>query len=516
MDQHNEPTLRDGLALVRRGLVLAVAMALVAAAGTYYLVDLLPPRYEAVATLLVSAQDPNQRDFGVTLVTAPPLDSPTYVAAIRSRQLLADALLDVRGVAPTPLEVDALARAVAVRAADARTSSVISVSVQDDEPVEARVLANAVAAAAVRWDEARATRSLETIIASLEAQIASIDQEILTADADAPIDGLTRNRAELQLQLSSARALRTAAVGRLEPLERAETPRTRVAPRPLRSAAAAGLFAVLLTYGLLLLRSALDTRVRDTEDLARLTELPVLAEFPKVSTGRRGLPREAASYLRTAVTFAANDVHPKVVMVTSAGPNHGKSSTAIALAESFARQGYKTVLVDADLRQPVLGREYALDPSDHACLRDALVSGAAAVAIYPLSGSDAELSIIPSFEPATNPTELLANHLRLLLERLRQAYDVIVIDAAPVLPVADALVIAPEVDLVVFAVSMPDADRRQVRNAVGLLRRIGARVYGTVATNVRPGSEMRSAAGYGYGYGAGPLGPAASAPPPRR
>ena len=503
MDHDNEPTLRDLIALIRRGLLVAVLLAGATAGVTYYLTSNIPPSYEAVAMLLVSAQDPNQRDFGVTLVTAPPLDSATYLAAIRSRQVLADALRDARGTEPGPLDVDALAGAVTVRAEDARTSSIIRVLVRSDDPGEARDLATAVAGAAVRWDEARATRSLETIIASLDAQIASIDAEIQTADADTPIDGLTRNRAELQLQLSSARALRTAAVGRLELLERAEAPRSAVAPRPVRSAAVAGLFAAFVSYGLLLLRVVLDTRVRSSEDLARLTELPVLAEFPKTARGRRSTPREAASYLRTAVAFATNNVHPKVILVTSTGPGHGKSSVSIALAESFARQSYKTLLIDADLRKPVLGREYALHPPDHPSLRDALVGGVNAVTVCSLAGTDAEMSLVPSFEAAPNPTELLANKMWMLLERFRNEYDVIVIDSAPVLPVADTLVIAPYVTGVVFAVSMVDADRRQVRNAIGLLRRIGVHVFGTVATNVRAGGAMPSAAGYGYGYGAG-------------
>ena len=502
-DHDTEPTLRDLIALIRRGLLVALFFAVAAGAATYYLTSNVPPSYEAGATLLVSAQDPNQRDFGVTLVTAPPLDSATYLAAIRSRQMIADALFFMRGVEPNPLEVDALVAAVTVRADDARTSSIIRVVVRDDDPDQARTLANAIASAAVRWDVARATRSLATIISSLEAQISAVDTELQAADATTPIDGLTRNRAELQLQLSSARALRTAAVGRIELLERAEAPRSPVAPRPVRSAAIAAVFAVLATYGLLLLRVALDTRVRGPEDLARLTELPVLAEFPKTSGGRRSMPREAASYLRTAVSFATHDDHPKVILVTSTGANHGKSSISIALAESFARQSYKTLLIDADLRKPVLGREYALHQPDHPSLRDALIGGVNAVTVCSLAGTDAEMSLIPSFEAAPNPTELLANRMRSLLERARDEYDVVVIDSAPVLPVADALVIAPFVTGVVFAVSMADADRRQVRNAIGLLRRIGARVFGTVATNVRAGGRTPSGAGYGYGYGAG-------------
>ena len=503
MEHDNEPTLRDLIALLRRGLVTALVAAAVVALATFLVSRTLPSSFEARATLVASAQDPNQRDFGVTLVTAPTLDVATYQAAIRSRQVLAEALREVSSTTPTSRSVDDLADVLTLRADDARTSSVIRVLVRDENPARASALANAIAQAAVRWDGQRATRSLETIIASLEAQIAAIDAELAAAIDDVPVEGLSRNRAELQLQLSSARALRTAAVGRLEMLEEAEPPREPVAPRPVRNAALAGLLAVFLSYGLLLLRDALDTRVRGAEDLARITDLPVLAEFPKVSTGRRGLPLEAASYLRTSVAFATNENHPKVIQVTSAGASHGKSSVSIALAESFARQHFRTLLIDADLRKPVMGREYCLDVVQHPSLPDALADVENAIPTRVLIADDVELDLIPSYEAAPNPTELLANRFRLLLDRMRPHYDVIVIDSAPVLPVADALTIAPHTTGVVFAVSVPDADRRQVTNAVALLRRMGVRVLGTVATNLPVNARSGGAAGYGYGYGYG-------------
>ncbi len=502
MEHDNEPTLRDLFALLRRGLLFAAGAAVVVGSATFFISRTLPPSYEARATLVASAQDPNQRDFGVTLVTAPTLDVATYQAAIRSRQVLAEALREVTGVTPSSIAVDDLYAALIVRAEDARTSSLLRVLVRDDEPTVARDLANAVAAAAVNWDELRATRSLETIIESLQAQIASIDAELAAAADDTPVEGLVRNRAELQLQLSSARALRTAAVGRLELLEAAEAPRDRVAPRPTRNAALAGLLAVFLTYGLLLLRDALDTRVRGPEDLAAITELPVLAEFPKVATGRRGLPMEAASYLRTAISFATHDQHPKVILVTSTGAGHGKSSVSIALTESFARQHYQTLLIDADLRKPVIGREYGLDFLEHQSLREALGDIGQAAPTRVRIAEGVEFDVLPSFEAAPNPTELLANWMRPLLERLRPHYDVIVIDSAPVLPVADTLTIAPHASGVIFSVSVPDADRRSVLNGVALLRRVGVKVFGTVAANI-PAGQRSGAGGYGYGYGYG-------------
>jgi Mrp family chromosome partitioning ATPase len=98
------------------------------------------------------------------------------------------------------------------------------------------------------------------------------------------------------------------------------------------------------------------------------------------------------------------------------------------------------VLLGADLRKLVLGREYGLSPFDSTALREALDDTLASVApsrVY-LSGS-VVLDVLASFEAAPNPTELLAERMPVLLDRLRPSYDVIVIDSPPVLPVADAL-----------------------------------------------------------------------------
>ena len=112
------------------------------------------------------------------------------------------------------------------------------------------------------------------------------------------------------------------------------------------------------------------------------------------------------------------------------------------------------------------------------------------------------LDVLPGFGPAPDPTELLGHGIRPLLDRLSPTYDVIVVDTAPIMPVADALAIAPYTTGVVFAVSMPDADRKAVENAVALLRRLNIRTIGAVATNM-PRQRGHGKAGYGYGYGYG-------------
>ena len=508
MEHTDEPTLRDLIDLLRRGLWLAAVAALIAAAGAYLVVREVPPTYQATATLIVSAQDPNQRSFGTTLVTAPALDVATYRSAITSRPVLMDAYRELHalgGETSSSADVARFIGPVTVRAEDARASSILRVQAQANDPARARDVANAVAAAAVRWDEQRATRSLETIIASLNAQLTSIDLELEAATDEAPIEGLLRARGELQLQLSSARALRTAAVGRLELLERAEAPFGSIAPRPMRSAGTAGMFAVLAVYGVLLLRSALDTRVRSVDALARLSGgVPVLAEFPRVATGRRGISPEVASHLRTAIGFASADKHPKVILVTSAVTAHGKSTVSMALAESFARLHYRTLLIDADLRRPVLGTEYGLDEEHVVSTRKTLMDPDRFLDPATIGfGRDVQLDVIPSFEAALGPTELLSARMPALLTRVRERYDVIVIDSAPVLPVSDSLAIAPHTTGVVIAVSVPAIDRRDLVSTIELLRRVAVPILGTVATNLPRSHRQAQRYGSGYGYGHG-------------
>jgi capsular exopolysaccharide synthesis family protein len=524
VDSRDDLTLRGLVDLLRRGFWVAVTAAALVGLLAYAASTLATPRYVAQSTIVTTSQDPNQRNFGTTLVTAPTLAVATYRGAIVSRTLLTSALLTLRGREPTASEILDLQRALTVRSEDAQASAFLRITVEDDDPVEARDLANAIAEAAVRWDVERATRTLETIIESLTAQIASIDEE-LAAVAQGDATGLHVTRADLALQLSSARALRAGAVGRIELFELAEVPPRPVGPRPLRNAAIAAVLALVLAYGLVVLQDALDTRVRSVDDLAAVAHLPILAVYPRVAGGLRRLPSDSTSYLRTAISFATTDVHPKVVLITSTEAGHGKSSVAIALAEAFARQHHKTLLIDADLRAPVLGSEFGLDALKTWTLRDALKSAEARESRRNLPtsvslGSGVSLDVLPSFHfdtrkrPAQDPADLLSTSIRTVIDDLAAEYDVMVIDSPPVLPVADALTIAPHVSGVVFCVSLPDADRRSLASALTLLRQLGVRLFGIVATNV----DMRghSVAGFGYGYGPEPVGPHGAPPVGRR
>ena len=513
MEYEEEISLQDPVQLLRRGLVFALAVALGAAGLTYYLSRRMTPEYDSTATLLVSRPGSAQGTFGVSLVTAPTIDITAYQAAAKSYPVLSTAL-ETLGVHDAGVAtVGAFSKVVSVRAESAQQSSLLRVTVRDADPSWAAEAANALGNALLGWDIARAKQNLQVLIATLQSQIDAFDAEIVGAStgvgSDASqstqVEGIKALRADRANQLNAVRALSASAVGLLEVLEPAMPALRPSRPQPARNAALAFSLGLFLVYGLVMLREAMNTRFRNSEDIQRATELPVLGEFPRLPSGTTRLPSEATGYLRTNIMFATSQDLPKVIVVTSPGPAEGKSTVAMGLAQSLARNDYNTLLIDADMRKPTVSARAGLtkDQVGNSVLRAFLENpdGSGRPVTVHLDG--VSLDVLPTLEPAPDPTELLSRSFATLLMRLKGQYDAIVIDSPPTLPVADTLTIAPHATAVVLALSLPTTDRRSTAATLDLYERIGVRVLGTVITNVDHGGRAARVGKYGYGYGYG-------------
>ena len=348
---------------------------------------------------------------------------------------------------------------------------------------------NALGAALIDWDRGRAEKIISDTISQFDRTIAGIQNEISRLEA---ANGAPDNVGRLQNRLLAQQTNREnaeAAVGtarsRLEFIQSASVPVNPVAPRPLFNATVAGILGVLLAYGILLLRNLLNTKLRSVDDLATVVGLPILAEFPKSAKKTRRLPREASSYLRTNLLLSTQNVHPKVFLVTSPNHSEGKSSVALSLAESFTRANYRTLLVDADLRQPVIAREYNQDDKRYMPLRTHLENphGAYEAAHVGVNLTQT-LDILPTFRAAPSPTELLSAGFPDCLASWEKDYDVIVIDSAPLLNVADTLTIAPLCTGTVLVASLETTDPQGLEETVERLQRSGVRIFGVAATFV--------------------------------
>jgi capsular exopolysaccharide synthesis family protein len=280
-----------------------------------------------------------------------------------------------------------------------------------------------------------------------------------------------------------------------------------VSPKRLLDLVLGMLGGLLLAAGAVALREALDTTVKTGDALGELTALPVLGSIPYDRTSARqriamdgaggSVRAEAFRKLRANLQFAQIDERPRVMVVTSPVPGEGKSTTAVNLALSLTDTGMRVCLVDADLRRPAVAGTFGL--VQDAGLTTVLIGQARVEDVMQQAGG--RLAVLTSGAVPPNPTELLASErMGELLRELAGSYDVVVVDSAPLLPVADTIGLAPLVDGVLLVVRASHTGRDQIRSAADSLNRTGVRVLGTVFSMVA--AFKGKGYGYGYGYGA--------------
>lgn len=246
----------------------------------------------------------------------------------------------------------------------------------------------------------------------------------------------------------------------------------------------------------------LDQTIKSASDVERALEVPVLGLIPYEplaaagGNGRRkaSLPlvslmspdhpsSEAYRTLRTNVTFVnAEERALQAIVVTSPGPSEGKSTTAANLAITLAQQGTRVLLVDADLRRPLVHRAFSLvqEPG----LTDVLV-GAAELREAIRPNVVPKLDVLPAGALPPNPSELLGSAaMHRLLTQLRGQYSTIVFDTPPTLAVTDATVLGAAADAVILVLRAGETEEVAAQRALEQLRRVQARVAGTVLNGV--------------------------------
>ncbi|HOO57056.1 MAG TPA: polysaccharide biosynthesis tyrosine autokinase [bacterium] len=308
-------------------------------------------------------------------------------------------------------------------------------------------------------------------------------------------------------------------------------PKRPIKPNAMFNIVIGALLGLVLGGVLAALIESFDTSIGAVEDIERLLEVPVLAAVPRFGhSGKqkkllpakkltstegdynrnKALPTifdpssaaaEAYRHLRTNLQFDRIKEKKKVYMISSSGSQEGKSVTLSNLSVTLAQSGQRTLLISCNLRRPsifkifgisrkpgltdVLVGSCELEEAVHT-FADIVVGDLDWEAALKLPGID-NLSILPAGTLPPNPAELLDSHqLTELIERVKDEYDIILVDAPPTLPVTDSLILGPKADGVLLVYQLGHLPRRALIRAKNLLDGLGIKVVGIVLNDVRP------------------------------
>jgi succinoglycan biosynthesis transport protein ExoP len=280
-------------------------------------------------------------------------------------------------------------------------------------------------------------------------------------------------------------------------------------PNIPRNLAFALVLGVISGVGLAFLLENMDNTVRTPEQAQAISALPSLGMIPLGSkSGNRGptgtrlsltsskeavemvtqvrpQSQMAESYraLRTSLLLSNLGAPPKVVMVTSARPQEGKTTTSINTAIVLAQKGVRVLLIDADLRRPSVHKTLGMGPRSG--LSNVLTGSATLQQTVVASPVLPNLFILPAGSPPPNPAELLASaHMRDLLMELREQYDHIVIDTPPTLSVTDAVVLSPRADATILVIRSGQTTKQALRRSRDILMQVNAHVAGVLLNAV--------------------------------
>jgi succinoglycan biosynthesis transport protein ExoP len=376
----------------------------------------------------------------------------------------------------------------------------------------------------VRKIQAEVGRILKTIendadvtasrIAALENEIAtvsggtSLDREIsvklheLERDADASrniynsfLERYKETADQQQLIEADAKVVSTAA-----------PPTTPSTPGPILFGAVGFTASLMLGTLLALLMERFDNGLRNARQCEQALGLPALGLVPRLERLRRSqkphqylMAKPLSAYaesvraIYTSLQLSNVDDPPKVVLITSSLPQEGKSTLALSLATFAAASGQRVILVDVDMRHPNVHRDLGVQPT-HGLVE--YMAGERELDEVVKESQETGISYLPIKRQTANPTDLLGSQkMKQLLTQLRQRFDFVVLDSAPLLGVTDTKVVSRFTDSVLFVMQWDKTSRDTAVNALAHMREAKGHVAGVVLSQV----DVRKHAQYGYG-----------------
>ncbi|MCB0977316.1 MAG: polysaccharide biosynthesis tyrosine autokinase [Acidimicrobiales bacterium] len=518
--------------LIRNKALIALTVLFTVGASVVFSLT-QPKRYDAQANILItSSAGLAAITQGVGSSTLPVDRTPAVEMRILQGAALQQELTKRLGYLPE----------VKISSTDPKTSAVITVKASAETADEAARIANDFVTTAVAVRRETTTTELKDAMKELDARSKRLSTQLaetklrsqeLGAQIDAEKD--EKKRLELQFeklqldddlergtittQLAELRAqgdaLRTAlddnTIRGSYTIGLAPAPKSPSYPRPVLNAVIALATGLLLGCAIAFGRDYFNDTMSSKEELDDVTGgITVLGIVPQVAEWKhredallestehpRGPAAEAYRGLRAALDFAALDHKISLMQLTSSNAGEGKTTTAANLAVTIARADRRVILVDCDLRRPRLHQFFGLE-NDRGFTSVLLGECSVTDALQRPTNSP-NLLVMTSGPPPPNPSELLSTKAaEELLNALTQPADMVIIDSPPLLPVADATVLARYVHSTVLVVTAGSTTKRTLERSLEILSQVDAPLEGIVFNGL--GEHEMYGSGYGYGY----------------
>jgi capsular exopolysaccharide synthesis family protein len=294
-------------------------------------------------------------------------------------------------------------------------------------------------------------------------------------------------------------------------------------PQKVRNLGLGLVLGLLLGVALAVARELTDTTVTSAEDVAQATPAPILGRINSDPAAAKlaavdalsGTSRwaEAFRVLRTNMQYVEVDHDKKVIVVTSSLPGEGKTTTSVNLAVTMAIGAHSVVLVECDLRRPMVAKRLGID---EAIGTTSVLVGRVKLADAMQVHEETGLHVLPCGPIPPNPSELLQSRaMDTLLTELREQFDMVILDAPPLLPVTDAALLSAQSDGAIVVTRHGKTTRDQLAHAVERLDAVDAKTLGVVL-NLTRGKAGGDAYAYSYSYDYAPTAAKASAGSGRR
>lgn len=352
-------------------------------------------------------------------------------------------------------------------------------------------------------------------VVKLRAQIKELEMGLtvkLQGDIDSSMDYTVSNRTILEQEISTDKGMHKMLLQKIQEMnvlassivsiaEPAWPSNTPVSPKKGLNLLFGCLLGICLAAGLAFFREYLDNSIKDSNDVKRYLELPLLGVIPSTNSRGNGFGQKAryrkflllekkpkAEVLEAYRSFRTNlelshlDTPVNTFLVTSSIEKEGKSTTAANLAISLTQVGKKVLLVDSDLRRPVFHKVFGIDTKIGLTQ---ILSGECRMEDAVFANAVPNLHIVCGGKIPKNSSELIGSHrMKEFIQTAREKFDVVIFDSPPVKAVTDALVLASQVDGIIFVVQAGETPRSICSDAKSLLERARTRILGVVLNKV--------------------------------